>query len=162
MFYTVDDNGKITASAKFKWADNCLETDKEILRAYDGGLYFAEDVPTKPLDQLKEERKSELSAARDAKIDSGFEFNGNRFYADKGSKGDLVFAILAYQTTGKLPTEWKGIDVIIPITTIEDLMGLATANGLFIEATYNTYFNYFTQIEACTTNAQCEALEFVF
>ena len=46
MFYRLDKNGKIKDSAKFKYAQDCLETDKTIVTTFDGKLVFREETET--------------------------------------------------------------------------------------------------------------------
>ena len=46
VFYRVDENNKIIDSANFKYADDCLETEKNIVRGFDGKLVFEEELQT--------------------------------------------------------------------------------------------------------------------
>lgn len=46
-YYTTDVIGKITQSADWPFPGS-TETDKEIIRGYDGGLYFAGEEPVNP------------------------------------------------------------------------------------------------------------------
>lgn len=46
MFYRLDANNKIIDNANFKYADDCLETDKNIIRSFDGKLVFEEETKT--------------------------------------------------------------------------------------------------------------------
>lgn len=46
MFYRVDDNKNIIDSANFKYAEDCLETDRNIIRGFDGKLIFEEETQT--------------------------------------------------------------------------------------------------------------------
>lgn len=43
-FYRLDKNGKIKDSSKFKYALDCLETDKNIVRTFEGQLVFEEEI----------------------------------------------------------------------------------------------------------------------
>ena len=45
-FYRVDENNNIIDSANFKYADDCLETEKNIIRRFDGKLVFEEEMQT--------------------------------------------------------------------------------------------------------------------
>ena len=47
-FYTIDSEGNIEASASVRFSVDCLETEQEIVRGWDGRLYFAGEEP--PLD----------------------------------------------------------------------------------------------------------------
>ena len=46
MFYRLDENNNITDSANFKYANDCLETEKNIIRGFDGKLMFEEETKT--------------------------------------------------------------------------------------------------------------------
>ena len=56
MFYRLDENNNIIDSAEFKYADDCLETDKKIIRGYDGGLYFEGEEPVKTQEIIEKEK----------------------------------------------------------------------------------------------------------
>lgn len=78
MFIKLDDDGKILFSADWKVDDSYIETEKEIVRGYDGGLYFAGEEPQKPeptieelieqtykfFDSLVEKRLNDFAATR--------------------------------------------------------------------------------------------------
>ena len=64
MTYYQEKDGKITRSTPFlevakSWGDY-QETDKNILRGYDGNLYFADELPEKPQSVINAERIAEL------------------------------------------------------------------------------------------------------
>lgn len=46
MFYRLDENNKIIDSAEFQYADDCLETDKNIVYDFNGKLVFEEKTQT--------------------------------------------------------------------------------------------------------------------
>lgn len=46
MFYRIDKENNIIDSAEFKYADDCLETDKNIVRSFNGKLVFEEETLT--------------------------------------------------------------------------------------------------------------------
>ena len=55
MFYRLKEDGTILDKANFKYAEDCLETDKNIVRGYDGGLYFEGEEPVKPQEIIDKE-----------------------------------------------------------------------------------------------------------
>ena len=59
MFYRLKEDATILDCAKFKYADDCLETDKNIVRGYDGGLYFEGTEPVKPQEVIDKEKALE-------------------------------------------------------------------------------------------------------
>ena len=69
MFYRLQDN-KIVDSAEFKYADDCLETEKNIVRNIDGELVFEEETLTTEYIAKKkafeeEQKLNELRAKRE-------------------------------------------------------------------------------------------------
>ena len=46
MFYRLDENNNIIDNANFKYAEDCLETNKNIIRGFDGRLIFEEETQT--------------------------------------------------------------------------------------------------------------------
>jgi hypothetical protein len=55
FFYRLKEDGKILDKANFKYAEDCLQTDKNIVRGYDGGLYFEDEEPEKPQEIIDKE-----------------------------------------------------------------------------------------------------------
>ena len=47
MFVEFNENGEIIASADFKFNENAIETDKKIVRSFNGKLLFEEDLNNK-------------------------------------------------------------------------------------------------------------------
>lgn len=60
MFIQLNKNNEIIASASFKVDDTFIETNKNIVRGFDGKLYFEEEKPEKSLEELKKEKIREL------------------------------------------------------------------------------------------------------
>lgn len=60
MFIQLNENNEIIASANFKFAEDAIETDKKVVRNYDGKLVFEGEETEKPLEQLKQEKIKEL------------------------------------------------------------------------------------------------------
>ena len=64
-YYTKNHNGQINQTAAFKFADDALETDREIVRGYDGGLYFAGEEPDDTQYAHKMEIQAQIAALQD-------------------------------------------------------------------------------------------------
>lgn len=63
MFIKLNKNNEIIASANFKFSEDAIETDKEIVRNWDGRLVFKGEETEKPepsLEELKQEKIKEL------------------------------------------------------------------------------------------------------
>lgn len=68
MFIEVNKNNEIIASADFKFSENCIETNRKIVRNWDGKLVFEgeeTEVPQPTLEELKQEKIKELKQKRD-------------------------------------------------------------------------------------------------
>ena len=68
MFYRLREDKTILDSANFKYADDCLETDKNIIRGYDGGLYFEGTEPVKPQEVIDKEKALEYEVLIISKV----------------------------------------------------------------------------------------------
>ena len=56
MFIKLNSNNEIIASASFKVNSAFFETNREIVRGYDGKLYFKGEEPAEPIDDLKQNK----------------------------------------------------------------------------------------------------------
>ena len=68
FYYRLDENGKIKDSADFKYADDCIETDKKIVAGFDGILRFEEE--TKEAEYLQKKAQLEAEVERGLAIDT--------------------------------------------------------------------------------------------
>lgn len=66
MFYRIDEKNNIIDSADFKYADDCLQTDKNIIRGFNGKLVFEEETQTKTY--LKEKQEFESIMSNESRI----------------------------------------------------------------------------------------------
>ena len=53
-------DGRIVASAGYRFSETCVKAEKPVVRRYDGGMYFEDDLPEKPQSMINEERIAEL------------------------------------------------------------------------------------------------------
>lgn len=63
MFIQLNENNEIIASADFKFAEDAIETDKKVIRNWDGRLVFKGEETVRPepsLEELKQEKIKEL------------------------------------------------------------------------------------------------------
>ena len=59
MFIQLNEKNEIIASASFKVDDTFIETNKNIVRGFDGKLYFEGYAPQKPQELINKEKISE-------------------------------------------------------------------------------------------------------
>lgn len=67
MFYRLREDGTILDKANFKYADDCLETNKNIVRGFDGKLMFEEETQT--TEYLDEKEKFEVKISEQEEIE---------------------------------------------------------------------------------------------
>ena len=76
MFIQLNENNEIIASSSFKFSEDAIETNKEVVRNWDGKLVFKGEETEKPepsLEELKANKKAELKQKRDEyKSKNGF------------------------------------------------------------------------------------------
>lgn len=76
MFIQLNKKNEIIASASFKFAEDAIKTDKEVVRNWDGRLVFKgkeTEAPQPTLEELKKAKKAELKTKRDDyKKENGF------------------------------------------------------------------------------------------
>jgi len=74
-YYTAGYNGNITASANYKFADDAIETNDNIVRGLDGKLYFDGDPAIDiPVPKTQEEEIARIDAETSASIIAGFDY----------------------------------------------------------------------------------------
>lgn len=66
MFYTTDKDGNILAAANFRFSNEAVETNKQILRGLDGKLHFEDDTELISIELLKVNKLSEINSAYNA------------------------------------------------------------------------------------------------
>jgi molecular chaperone GrpE (heat shock protein) len=75
-YIELDPEGNILQSGNFKFSENTVETEEEIVRGHDGVLYLQSKLPPVPLEILKNDRLVELKQKRDEyKIAWGYSDN---------------------------------------------------------------------------------------
>lgn len=74
VFYRIDKENNIIDSADFKYADDCLETNKNIIRGFNGQLVFEEETLTNEYKLEEEKIKIKLENERIiSELDNWFE-----------------------------------------------------------------------------------------
>ena len=82
-YYRKNEDGSIMDFSRGKYADDCLETEKEVVQAWNGMFYLEDEVPEMPpevaaakaLEEAKEERAAVVSQIK-VTVD-GMEFDGD-------------------------------------------------------------------------------------
>lgn len=115
------------------------------------------DPPT--LEEAKAAKLDEIVALRNAKVaESRGEFSGLHFYIDKSSTGDVSKAIQAFREVAILPQIWKAEDGYLPITEVEQLIGIQTACLTKEQELYGVEYALAAQAQAAETVGQVNAI----
>ena len=65
-YYTLNPDNSIATSADFKFSEYCLETTREIVHCeWNGKMYFADEMPEIPPQEISRRRQSEIAAKLD-------------------------------------------------------------------------------------------------
>lgn len=85
--------------------DSIEATDKEIVTAWDGKMYFVGEEPSRPLDDLKLMKREEINKARDKAEQGGFSFAKKTFDSDPVSCQRIACAAQAMAALTHLEPE---------------------------------------------------------
>ena len=108
--------------------DSIEQTDKEVITAWDGKMYFKGEEPSRPLDDLKLMKREEINKARDAAEQSGFEYMGKVFDSDQVSAQRISMAAQAMALAPEGTTiTWTCQDNSTIELNAEQLVGLVVA-----------------------------------
>jgi hypothetical protein len=135
-------------------------TDTQYTDSYEIGPVELDEGET-PLSLAKRVKLKEIADARNAALDNGgAEYKGLHFWTDKGSKGDVLFAIAAYDKTETLEPVWKAKDGLLNVESIADLTGIAAAVGQYVKAQYAREFELIAKIQESETIEEVEKIFF--
>lgn len=120
MFIKLDKDGRILSSSAFKVDETYTETDKNVVRGYDGWLYFEGEEPEKPQEQIEAEALAQSKAERaDAVSKIIVEVDGMAFDGDEESQQRVARSIIALEDGETMP--WVLYDNTIAEVTKEQL-----------------------------------------
>lgn len=138
-------------------------TEMEVELGYDEKWYLQGYAPTKPLDELKEEKRVEINKARDEAEQGGFEYMGKVFDSDEIS---CLRMSCAAQAMALMPVSepeqtitWTCQDNSTIDLTAAELLGLVAALAQWSNTCHEKATALKAQIDAATTNAEVEAVK---
>lgn len=144
--------------------DSIEQTDKEVITAWDGKMYFKGEEPEKPLDDLKAAKREEINKARDAAEQGGFEYMGKVFDSDPVSCQRISCAAQAMQAVVVAegqpePTiTWTCQDNSTIDLTPAELMGLVQALAMHSNSCHEKATALKLQIEAAETAEEIDQI----
>ena len=133
------------AEKGFSWVD-----DPPV---YDERYYYSDGTP-KPLDQVQQRVKSELSAIRWGKQSEGIIHNGSVFATDDASKVNYLAALMMAKADANYTVVWKardleGVSKFVTLTATD--IALITNNGIeYITNCFEREKALVTEIDAAT------------
>lgn len=108
--------------------DSIEQTNKEVITAWDGKMYFKGEEPEKPLDDLKYAKRAEINKARDEAEQGGFEYLGKIFDSDQVSAQRISMAAQAMAFAPEETTiTWTCQDNSTIDLSAKELVGLVIA-----------------------------------
>lgn len=144
--------------------DSVEQTDREVITAWDGKMYFKGEEQEKPLDDLKAEKRVEINKARDAAEQGGFEYMDKIFDSDSVSCQRIAcaaqsMAIIEVQEGEPEPViVWTCQDnTTIPLTASQ-LQGLVVALAMHSNACHQRASELKAQVEAAETAEELEKI----
>lgn len=122
-FYTQDTDGSIIAFAGWKFDQDALETDREIISGRNGKLYFQGSEPPLPLSEARAERLSELDAAFRRAETVGWLQSSLGFPIDANERAnrDTDGLIATMEATGTASTYFCDRDNVMREVTLADV-----------------------------------------
>ena len=118
-FYRKHDDGSIMDWSTESYTEDCLETEKDIVQAWDGAYYLEDEVPEMPpevaaakaLEEAKEERAEEVGSIK-------VTVDGMTFDGDEVAQQRLARAIMCAEITGMNETQWVMADNTVHTITV--------------------------------------------
>ena len=108
--------------------DSIEQTDKEVITAWDGKMYFKGEEPNRPLYDLKLMKREEINKARDEAEQGGFEYMNKIFDSDQVSAQRISMAAQAMALAPEGTTiTWTCQDNTTIDLTAQELVGLVVA-----------------------------------
>ena len=167
--YYIKENDVITQSANFKFDDNCLETEEEIIR-YDGQLILASEyatlqqTPEYIAEQLAKAKADKLaeneSIAKETRYSKYFTLTVQDqscdFDTSSTTDNDLTKA-LAITSTGLTYNGWITNNGIVLNLTFDDVKVFMT-KFLELSNVYPTWLYYKNLVEKATTIDEVNAI----
>ena len=119
MYYRKHTDGSVMDWSTVKFAEDCFETTKEIVQAWDGAYYLEDEVPEMPpevaaakaLEEAKEERAEEVGSIK-------VTVDGMTFDGDEVAQQRLARAIMVAEITGMNETKWVMADNTVHTITV--------------------------------------------
>lgn len=119
-YYRKHNDGSVMDWSVEKYADDCLETEKNIVQAWDGMYYLEDEVPEVPPDVAAAKAMAEAKATRATEV-AGIKVtvDGMEFDGDEQAQQRLVRAIMVAEITGMNETRWVMADNTVHTITVE-------------------------------------------
>lgn len=160
MYYRKWEDGTIMDFSETKYADECLFTDEEIVKASDGHYYLKSE---QSLEELSNTKLADFKNTRDALEVNPILYNGNYFDYDEKARDRINAAIIALdmqtQLTGTdASLSWTTADNTEAVVTANDLRGVIANVALRSNELHVKYRELKELVEACETQEELDAI----
>lgn len=159
-YYVANDDGTISSFAPYQFDENAIKADEEIVQGYDSKYYFASKCPEQPLEELKEAKRTEINAARNAEEQGGFSYMGKVFDSDQVS---CMRMMGASQALSNAPAEttitWTCQDNSTINLNGTEFAGLVTALAMHSNTCHEKATELKAQIEKATSAEELEGIK---
>lgn len=133
-YYRKNEDGSVLDFSLGKYSDDCLETEKAVIQAWDGKYYLEGDEPTMPPEMLAQKALEDAKADRAKTVSrikvtvDGMEFDGDETSQNRMSRVVAVAAALGVDLDAKTQM-WILADNTIAYPTIRQLARALEAAG---------------------------------
>ena len=166
-YYLPSEDGSVSSYAKYKFDENAIVAPELIVQGYDGKYYFESQLPEKPLDLAKQEKRAEINAARDAAEQSGFEYMGKTFDSDQiscqriscAAQAMAVMPAVIGDEQGEPTITWTCQDNTTIDLTAAELQGLVAALAQWSNSCHEKATMLKAEAEAAKTAEELEAIQ---
>ena len=153
---------EVFVGTDIEWAKAEGYVEQDIEYSYDGTPYLVGYAPQKPLEELKEEKREEINAARNAAEQGGFEYMGKVFDSDPISCIRISSAAQAMQAaamTEETPIiTWTCQDNTTVDLNAAELMGLVVALAEWSNTCHQKATTIKDLLEECKTPEEVEKI----
>ena len=156
MEYYLEQDGKIVATAKFAVSPAWKLADKEILRGYDGALYFKGKEPKEALEKTKTKALAIVRELRKEKEYAGYVSQGIQWDTDEKSERRLNSAVTVMKDNPNVPAipNFKPSDKVSITLTLPMAIKAGEDIMLYFGECFAWEDNIAEQINKCATVEQ--------
>lgn len=156
MYYRKWEDGTIMDFSETKYAEECLFTDEEIVKASDGHYYLKSE---QSLEELKTTKLEALKATRNRLEIEPVEYNGKFYDYDSDARDRINAAIIRLKKAGAdAAIAWTCADNSDAMVTYEDLENVVSNVADRSNLLHIKYRQLKELVESCSTIEELDAI----